>query len=143
MPYEFLDDAPTADLGFRCWGDTLAACFAAAAEATLSVMIESPGALRPAVTRAIDVRAPELELALLRFLEELVFYKDAHQLLLAISEVAVEQLGDEWHVRACARGERIDPSRHELGLDVKAVTLHQLRVEQTGDGWQAQVVLDV
>ncbi|HSN92171.1 MAG TPA: archease, partial [Anaeromyxobacteraceae bacterium] len=38
---------------------------------------------------------------------------------------------------------RRDPVRHAEGSDVKAVTLHAARFEREGDGWTAQVVLDV
>jgi SHS2 domain-containing protein len=40
-------------------------------------------------------------------------------------------------------GERIDPAKHELEADVKGVTLHQLQVAPTAEGWEAMVVLDV
>ena len=40
-------------------------------------------------------------------------------------------------MRAELEGERIDPARHEQVADVKAVTLHGLRVERTEVGWQA------
>jgi SHS2 domain-containing protein len=38
---------------------------------------------------------------------------------------------------------RHDPERHAEGADVKAVTWHAARLEPEGDGWVAQVVLDV
>jgi SHS2 domain-containing protein len=43
---------------------------------------------------------------------------------------------------AAAWGETIDPSRHELLVDVKAVTLHRFRVEKASRGWEATVILD-
>ena len=46
-------------------------------------------------------------------------------------------------VQAVLTGERIDPKRHELVADVKAVTLHDLRVERSATGWDAHVTLDV
>ena len=46
-------------------------------------------------------------------------------------------------LEAEARGEPLDPLRHRLQADVKAVTLHRLRVEQTARGWEASVVLDI
>ena len=42
------------------------------------------------------------------------------------------------------RGEPIDGTRHELAADVKAVTLHGLKVAPArGGGWEAEVTLDV
>ncbi|NTV43837.1 MAG: archease, partial [Syntrophobacteraceae bacterium] len=42
-----------------------------------------------------------------------------------------------------ASGEKIDPDRHDLIVDVKAVTFHHFRVEQTRHGWEAMVILDL
>ena len=44
---------------------------------------------------------------------------------------------------ATARGEPIDPSRHEIDGEVKAITWHGLKVEQHADGWLAEVIVDV
>jgi SHS2 domain-containing protein len=55
---------------------------------------------------------------------------------------AVNESG-RWVVDAIAVGEAIDPTRHQLAGDVKAVTMHRLRVVHTEDGWQATVVLDI
>ena len=46
-------------------------------------------------------------------------------------------------VRGEAAGERIARSRHRLYGLVKAVTYHQLAVEQRDGGWSARVILDV
>jgi SHS2 domain-containing protein len=142
-PHEFLEDAPTADVGFRAWGETLDQCFQAAAEATLGTMLADPSVLGKTERREANVAHAEVELALVRFLEELVYYKDAEGLLLRATEVNVEESDGSWRVRAVLEGERIDPVRHELTGDVKAVTVHRLKVERTPAGWQAIVVLDV
>ena len=141
--YEFLEDAPTADVGFHAWGTTLDECFQAAAEATLASMVADPDSVRRSERRAAHVEHEDRELALLRFLEELIFYKDAEGLFLHPTEVRVEQRNGSWVVGAVLEGEPIDPARHELTGDVKAVTVHRLRVEPVGSGWRATVVLDV
>ena len=42
-----------------------------------------------------------------------------------------------------AWGEAIDPGRHRLRVDVKAVTLHGFSVQSTTDGWEAGVILEI
>ena len=37
----------------------------------------------------------------------------------------------------------LDPARHSLGNEVKAITYHGLRVEPTADGWLAEVIVDI
>ena len=49
----------------------------------------------------------------------------------------------QWSLVGHARGERLDPARHQQRADVKAVTLHKFRLEQTTEGWEAQIILDI
>ena len=60
-----------------------------------------------------------------------------------VRDLRIEEAGSGYRLRAEAIGETIDPGRHSLLADVKAVTLHRLVVERTPDGWRAVVVLDV
>lgn len=147
MRYRFVDDAPTADLGFVAIGTTLEECFRAAADATLAAMLNNPESLRPMKRVALAVAADSIELALLKTLEELIFHKDARGLFLRLTELTIshttENGEDRWNASGTLEGEPIDAARHDLANDVKAVTLHQLRVRQTADGWEARVVLDV
>jgi SHS2 domain-containing protein len=46
-------------------------------------------------------------------------------------------------ISAEAYGEEIDPQRHGLLADVKAVSLHNFVVEKAPEGWRATVILDV
>ncbi len=142
-PYQFLDDAPTADVGFVASGDTLDACFRAAADATLAVMLANPEALRAQQQRAVQIHNAALDLALLNFLEELIYYKDSEGLLCRPAAVTVREHAGEWIVDATLEGEAIDPSRHRLSADVKAVTVHRLNVQRTNGEWQATVILDI
>ena len=141
MPYEFPDDGVTSDVTFHAWGRSLEELFTAAADATLNVMVRSLDSVRPLEMRSVSVEADALDLLLMRFLNELVYRKDVEELLLRATEVRVET--ERNRVQAVLTGERIDPKRHDLVADVKAVTLHDLRVERTETGWDAHVTLDV
>lgn len=143
MPYEYLEDVALSDAAFRAWGETLEETFLAAADATLGAMLDDIESLRAEEERSIEVRDEQLDLLLLQFLQEIVFYKDAESLLLRVRDVSIEQEQAGYVLRGNALGERIDPERHELGGDVKGVTLHGLAVEETDSGWEARVVLDM
>jgi SHS2 domain-containing protein len=91
----------------------------------------------------LAIEADSVELALLKMLEEIIFYKDARGLFLAVEGVRVETREDQWTVTGTLKGEPIDPDRHDLAHDVKAVTMHRLAVHQTKSGWEANVILDV
>ncbi|MBI5014521.1 MAG: archease [Deltaproteobacteria bacterium] len=143
MPYRALDDIGTADAAFEAWGATPEEVFAAAADATLNVMVEDPAAVAAREQRHLTAEAESLDLLLLGFLNELLYLKDAERLLLRVTEVRLQGGPGHWRVEGEARGEEIDPDRHALVVDVKAVTLHRLRVERTQRGWEATVVVDV
>ena len=147
MPYRFVDDAPTADIGFVATGATLEECFTAAADATLKAMLNNPEGLCIVERLPLAAEADSVELALLKALEEMIFHKDARGAFLRLGNISIsaidEKDGQRWSVRGTLEGEPIDRDRHELANDVKAVTLHQLRVHRTEVGWEARVVLDV
>jgi SHS2 domain-containing protein len=144
MPYEYLDDQVTADLTFRAWGNDLVELFVAAADATANAMVDSLGSIRAVTTQRVDVEATALDMLLLRFLDELIFHKDAEGLILRAGVIRIDQLAtDRFHLTGELTGEPIDSQRHELLGDVKAVTLAGLRVEPTPTGWVAQATLDV
>lgn len=142
-PFEPLPDAPASDAGFISTGRSLPECFQAAADATLALMLENPAQLEESTRRDLQIEHECLDLLLLRFLEELVFRKDAEGLLLRARDVRVEHTDGSWRASATLAGEPIDPRRHRLGADVKAVTLHRLEVRELDGGWRAVVVLDV
>jgi len=143
MPYEYLEDGVTSDVTFRAWGGDLDELFTAAADATANLMVGSLDSIEPRVTVPVTMNAEALDLLLMRFLDELVFHKDAARLLLRATAVHVAS-GDHGHtVHAELKGETIDPSKHELAADVKAVTLHGLEVTHGTAGWHAHVTLDV
>ena len=139
--FEFVEGA-TSDIAFEARGATLPALFAAAAEALLAATLANPAAVEARHAEPIALVEPDLELLLLRFLNELVFLRDARGLLLRPSRLAIEQDG-EARLSGELAGEPIDRERHRLEGDVKAATAHGLAVEREAAGWRATVTLDV
>ncbi len=143
MPYCFLEDVSIADVAFEAWGDTVEAMFVAAAEATMNVMVADLETVFRSVHRSVSVEADALDLLLLNFLQELIFYKDAEQLLLRADRVRVNTQQPPLSASADLSGEKLDVNRHDLRVDVKAVTLHRFQVSKTERGHEAFVILDI
>jgi len=141
VPYEFVDDGVTSDVTFHAWAEGLEQLFVAAADATLNVMVRALDSVRAVETRTASLEADALDLLLRRFLDELIYRKDVEELLLRATRVELDAAHRS--LDAVLAGERVDPERHELLVDVKAVTFHDLRVERTATGWDAHVTLDV
>ena len=143
MPYEFVDELTMADIAFRAWGDNLEETFVAAADAVMNAMVEDLEAIQPHDTRLLSVSHEALDMLLFNFLQELVYYKDAEQLLLRVQQLHIADERQPYTLQATAVGEPIDPQRHRMRVDVKAVTLHRFSLMQTDGGWQATVILDI
>ncbi len=130
----------TADLGLRARAADLSSLFAESAAALFAAILDGDlAAVAPA--RPVEVALPsdDLELLLFDWLNALLSHFDGEQWLFSKFDVAVGPEG----LKATAWGEPLDRARHELGHEVKAITYHGLRVEQTAEGWLAEVIVDI
>jgi len=143
MPYELTDEVAVADAEFRAWGKDLPEVFTAAADATLNVMLRDLRELEGRECRKIELENADADMLLVDLLQELIYYKDAETLLLRVTEARVREEAGLYRLSATAVGEAIDPQRHDLGVDVKAVTLHRYALDRTADGWSVYAILDI
>lgn len=129
----------TADLGLRVRAADLDTLFAEAARGLFSMVVEDPATVRP--EQRIDVRlGPDgLEYLLFDWLKALLYEFDSRHLLFSRFEV---QVGDGG-LTGSAWGEPLDRDRHILEHEVKAITYHGLRVERDGEGWLAELIVDI
>ena len=133
----------TADLGLRVRAPDLDTLFAEAARCLFSAVVEDLGDVWPVLTFEVQLEGDELEYLLFDWLNELLYKFDTEHLLLSKFEVKVDHSRPRIAVRGLAWGEPLDRARHELNHEVKAITYHGLRVEQTTDGWLAEVIVDI
>ena len=144
MVYHYLEDVAIADVAYEVHAASLPALFREAAEALMKVQVENLGEVRRGRVVKIALSDDKLDMLLHAFLQELIYYKDAQRLLLLVERVEIEEDPEGgWELAAEAAGEEIDPTRHQLSADVKAVTMHRFEVAQTPEGWKATVVLDI
>ena len=129
----------TADLGLRVRAADLNALFAEAAQALFAAIVEDPGTVVARQSLEVRLDGADREYLLFDWLRELLYRFDSRHLLFGRFEVRVGETGLE----ATARGEPLDRARHELAHEVKAITYHGLKVEQTADGWLAEVIVDI
>jgi SHS2 domain-containing protein len=137
VTFELLDHP--ADIGFRARGATLEELFATCAHALVSVILD-PSNIRPIESTSIPGTGEDLESLLVNWLNEVLYHVDGQRF--APGEFAVVRVG-ETSVDCTALGEPWDRERHPPRVAVKAVTYHQLKVEQTTDGWVADVYVDI
>jgi len=143
MPYEYLDDATTADVAFRATAGSLQELLITSAEALMNVMVEDLDTIEVRETRILEIADEPADLLLFELLQELIFFKDAESLLLRVTEIELSESSGGYSLAAHARGEPIEPDRHDMNVDVKAVTLHRFAVEEKDGVWEAFVIVDV
>jgi SHS2 domain-containing protein len=128
-----------ADIGFRAVADTRAALFVHAALAMLSIAGE-PESAEPVQGFPISVASADPESLMVDWLNEVLYWYDGRQV--AFRDFRVTEIHDN-SIEAIGIGEPRDPDRHRSKLIVKAVTYHQLKVEQQDGVWTAEVFLDI
>ncbi len=143
MPYRFLPELAPADAAFEAWGRSLEEMFRSAASASLEVMLENPRDLRAEEEKIVKLKETSLDFLLFNFLEEIIYYKDADELLLTVKDIEIQKGEDSWRLSAVLEGEKIDRGRHRFNTDVKAVTFHRFEVKEENGAWKATVVLDI
>lgn len=132
----------TADIGFEVEAANLDELFREAARG-LARCISSDEGLETAEEHGVELASDSLEDLFVEWLEEQVFLCDTIGLLVSEVEAEVERTDDELRLRGTLGGDRFDPERHQLKVQVKAVTYHELKVENRGDGWFARVIFDI
>jgi SHS2 domain-containing protein len=129
----------TADLGLRVHAATLEELLAEAARGLLAMLVANPKAVRPLQSRTITVAVTSLDYMLFDWLNELLYAFESEKLLLVDFDIRIVRS----RLIAECRGEPMDASRHQMDHEVKAITYHGLKVEQTADGWQAELIVDI
>jgi SHS2 domain-containing protein len=135
--YEMFDH--TADLGLRIRTADLNTLFAEAACALFATLVEDLNTVAPRQSLEVKITGSDHEYLLFDWLKELLYHFEVEHLLLSRFSVQVDSEG----LQGSAWGEPLDRQRHELAHEVKAITYHGLRVEETPDGWLAEVIVDI
>ena len=121
--YKFLDH--TADTMFEAHGDTVEELFENCALATEEIMVD----LKTLDTKEhyeILLESDSLENLLYDFLSELIFVKDTEGLLFNKFNVVIHHKNKKYELFAKCEGDFINRTKHELGDDAKAITMHEL-----------------
>jgi len=128
-----------ADVGIESWGLTFPEALSMAVSGMVSVLID-PATVDPVEQRIIEVSADDNEVLVVRVLSEILFLFDGARF--APKSLHVQSYS-EMSVRGFVSGEPLQPMKHEIRLDVKAVTYHQLSVTHLPEGITIKVYLDI
>ena len=143
MVYKFLDNIAIADVAFEATGKTLEELFESAALATTNTMVKDLKTVKKKEKRSFTLEQKERDRLLNDFLQEIIFYKDAEMLLFSNYKIKITQKDNMFFLSATCMGEKLDMKKHELLVDVKAVSWHRYEVKKVKTGWSCFVILDV
>jgi SHS2 domain-containing protein len=139
--FEVLDHP--ADLGISAWGASLPELFVQCARAFTSVLIDLES-IEPSEIVEVQVMAEDLEFLLYNWLSELIYRFDGESWLFSRFEItSIERVGGQEILKAELRGEPYDATKHQMKTYVKAITMHQLKIETTREGYYAEVYFDI
>ena len=133
----------TGDIGIQVTAPTLPQLFERAAAGMVRVLTD-PEAVRTDEATQITVNGRDQEALMVRWLSDLNYRHTVDHVL--YGAFAVEAIGETdagLSLTATVRGEPIDPDRHTVYTEIKAITFHGLDVHETDDGWAVQVIFDM
>ncbi len=140
LPQPFEDIGHVADVGIRVRGRSAEEALARLALAFATLVTGGGPVASDREERIAVAGGPGLAGTAVALLRELLFrLTTARDVPVEIEVLSADERGA---VATVAFG-RYDPERHAEGADVKAVTWHAARLEPEGDGWVAQVVMDI
>jgi SHS2 domain-containing protein len=128
-----------ADIGIRGIASTLEQAFEQTAVA-MTAVITNPDHLSASKAVSIRCEAPDNELLLLDWINELIYEMAVQGLLFKHFQVAL----NDGVLSATAFGETVDRQKHQPAVEIKGATFTELRVyQQPDDSWIAQCIVDV
>ena len=135
--FKFVDH--TADIAVEITGNSLIDLFETAFYALKEIVIEQNDSR---ISREISIKlsAESFSELLINFLSELNYFTQVKKFIIkSISEIRIDD-----RVLSCnILYEVFDPGKHELKEEIKAVTYHQLNLQEVDNHYIATVVFDI
>jgi SHS2 domain-containing protein len=135
MSKKFEEIEHTADLALRVYGQDMRELFANAAYGMFALMAE-PSLEEPAREREVSLEATDYESLLVDWLNELIYLHEVEGE--TYSQFAIETLSPT-KLKAHVTG---GPTKSKTKA-IKAATFHDLKINETANGFVATIVFDV
>ena len=129
----------TADLGLKIFGNSLPDLFANAGYALFNTLTDL-SKVSPVTKQVFHLQRDTTEELLIEWMGELLYTFETEGLL--FNRFNITSLNKN-SLSAEAEGEFFNSSIHFIKNGIKAVTYHNLKIEQKNGLWQAEVVLDI
>ena len=135
--YEVIDH--TADLGMVVKGTDARDLFTNAAYAMIDLMVEGDMGGKGA-KRQITIEGEDYSDLMVRWLGEILYLFAAERQL--VWGIEITAIGPN-RLQSLLALTSLEEERHEIRREIKAVTYHQIAVEETPHEWEARVIFDI
>ena len=135
--YRLIDH--TADFGIKIFGRDAIDLYRNAALALADLLVRG-STDRPSSRRDLRIQGADPADLMVNWLRELLYLWNGYQRITV--DVDIRELYDH-HLNALVTLSDFDPQQHHILHEIKAVTYHQVAVEQGERGWWARVIFDV
>jgi SHS2 domain-containing protein len=135
--YEIIEH--TADIGIKAFGKNLAESFENAAVAMFDLITDN-SIIDNVGEYNIKIQAPDLEQLLVDWLSDLLFLNSAKNIVFGFFKIQIDEKNNSLNAKIF--GEKFNLSKHKIGLEIKAVTYHMLKVNNKCPFF-TQVIFDI
>ncbi len=129
----------TGDIRIKVFGNSLKELFENAAYALFDTITDA-SKIDSQLAETVEISGIDKEELLVNWLSELNY--------LFLTESKIFNKFEIDHFRdielsATVIGEKFNSHKHSLNTEIKAVTFHDLQIEQIGDQWETKIVFDI
>ncbi len=137
ISYRILDH--TADLRIEVTGKGIEGLFVSSAEALTDLLVDI-NSVDTKYNIEVSANGDNRGELLVDFLRELLFLFSVKGKI--FSKFDIMELSDKKTTARCF-GEDFDPKRHELKIEIKAITYHGLEITEDGKDFRVSIIFDV
>lgn len=139
--YEFVD-ITKADTAFVAFGRDLNEMFSNSGLA-LSATIANIENVEQKEERHVEVGGYDLKSLMFSWLSDILFLSSSENLLFSKFDVEIEKEGEDYKLKGKCFGEIFDENKHEMNVEVKAITYHMMEIKEEDGVWKSQVIVDI
>ena len=137
LPYKIIDH--TADLGIIVKGVDEKNVFIHAAQVMTDLMVEGDIS-KKTVMKDVSLQGEDFPDLMVRWLGEILYLFAGEKLI--VNSIEIKSISPI-QLKSTLTLSSFEPEHHQVKREIKAVTYHQISVDQVNDGWQARIIFDI
>ncbi|MFX1454183.1 MAG: archease [Promethearchaeota archaeon] len=134
----------TADVSVKSWGKNLEEAFSQTALSLMTTISPDLTKISPSIEKKIEVVSEDKYALCVDFLSEFLYLFDVEELVFSIVTVlSIQKMEDKYKLKAIAKGEPFNRAKHEIGIEVKAITYSFMNIEERKNSVEIKIVFDI